>query len=339
MNLLFPQTELSIFSEIEESLIDKIVEFLDGKYSALSTLILNQKSDLELLASVVQRSPGLTRDLKIFGENRSRETLIKKISGNGIDQVVNLPTRVILGYGFTISNLHFWGFLVKLTYKFSELTPLKSQVEEAYSDVLFTLMAEELYKSQLSRMTTDDHISKFIANELIQLWENRFKYQTELFAPFIRELWEARQKIVPVLGTLAGVMELMRLNFLLSPLWNDFLHWYFTTSNAQGESLEEFLFDLRSEEIRLLRNYMKENQISAVDRIKGTEIIVKLLNESPQMLRDRKDRYNKPQALQLYQSFLRRRNDGILRQQKNEKGPTQTLEEYFLKFLILNKKI
>lgn len=338
LNLQNPSEKLLVFSENEESLINEILEFLNRRNSPFCSLLRQRKSDLEVLAAVVQRSPALIKEMNLFGESRNRETLIKKINGKRIDQVVNMPTKVILGFGFTVSHLHFWGFLVKLTFKFPELEALLEPVEEAYTDVLFSLMAEELYRSLLSNKVSEDRISEFVSNELIELWENRFENKTQFFAPYIRDLWEARQKIVPVLGTLAGVMELMRLSSLLSPIWTDFLEWYYTNFNDKGEALEEFLFDLRFEEIFLLRNYMKENLISAVDRNSGTEIIANLLKESPGRLRDRQHRYKQPQALQLYQSFLRRRQDGMNRQRDNEPGPYQTLEELFLLFLVTADK-
>lgn len=336
LNLQDPPGKVFIFSEKEESLISKIREFLNNRDSPFCSLLLQRKSDLEVLGAVVQRSPSLSKGINLYDDGRSKETLIKKIISNGIDQVVNMPTKVILGFGFTVSYLHFWGFLVKLTFKFSELEPYKDPAEEAYSDVLFSLMAEELYRALLPKKNIKDNILMFISNELIELWDNRFDNKTQFFAPYIRTLWEARHKITPVLGTLMGVMELMQLSSLLSPIWDDFLEWYYTNFNDDGKALEEFIFDLKYEEISLLRNYMTDNLISAVDRNCGTEIISNLLGESPNKLKDRLDRYKQSQALQLYQSFLRRRQDGINRQRDHAPGPKQTLEELLLLYFINN---
>lgn len=335
--LINPTEEISIFTDKEKFLIAEIINFLEARDSPFYSLLLRRKSDLEVLAVVVQHSPALTKELILHGESYSKKTLVEKIKEKRIDQVVNMPTKVILGYGFTVSLLHFWGFLVKLTYKYSEIKNLQSSAEDSYSDILFSLMAEELYRSLQTKKVSEDHITEFVASELIQLWENRFVHNTQFFAPYIKDLWEARQKIIPVLGTLAGVMELMRLNSFLSPMWNDFLEWYYSNYDDRGEALEEFLFDLSYEEIFLLRKHMKENLISAVDRNYGTEIISNLLGESPNRLREKQSRYKTPQALQLYQSFIRRQQDGMNRQRDNDSGPHQTLEELFLIFLVLKK--
>ncbi|QEN05242.1 hypothetical protein EW093_11135 [Thiospirochaeta perfilievii] len=323
-----------IFSEEGEYLIAGIMEFLNYRKSPFLSMLKQRKSDLEALSVIVRRSPSLIKEMNMLGESRSRDTLSLKIKEKRIDQVVNMPTKVILGFGFSISLLHFWGFLVKLTFKFPELEAFKEPVEEAYSNILYSLMAEELYKSLLTMKNYNGNSSDYISSELIELWENRFENKTQFFAPYIRTLWEARQNIVPVLGTLMGSMELMRLSSLLSPIWSEFLQWYNRDFDDKGEALEEFLFDLKYEEITALRSYMKENHISAVDRVRGTEIISNLLNEPLIKLRERQDRYNQPQSLQLYQSFLRRRQDGINRQREGVEGPKQTLEELFLLFLM-----
>jgi len=327
-------TKSLVFSRSGESIITEIISFLIKKKSPFYPILEQRKADLEMLSGIVLRSPSLIKELNMLGESRSIESLTLKIKEKRIDQVVNMPTKVVLGFGFTVSQLHFWGFILKLTYKFKELKDFKTPVEDEYSKILYSLMAEELYRSLLSNQTESNNCSQYISSELIDLWENRFKNKTQFFAPYIKNLWEARQSIVPILGTLMGSIELIRLNSLLSPIWIDFLEWYIEDFNDNGETLEEFLFDLKYEEINLLRTYMKENLISAVDRNRGTEIISRILNESNYKLRKRKDKYKSPQSLQLYQSFLRRQQDAINRHRNKSFGPKQTLEELFLIFLV-----
>lgn len=290
---------INIFTDEELFVFEKISTYLLTIDSSLHYALLQQKTDLEQLALVVDRSPS---------------------------------PKVVLGYEYMVSKLHFFGFILKLTVNNPDLCSYQNEVEEIYTDIMFSIMAEELYKSILQTCSSTDPLTRFAADELIRHWENRFEVTKNYFAHHIRDLWSARQKIVPVLGTLQGTIELMRLNFLLSPVWNRFLANEGSNTNLTY-ALEEFIFDLSFEEIDLLKNYMQKNQIAAVDRKNAEEILINLLHLTSEEVTSRKQKNEQPSAVQLYLSFFKRRANSLERRKNGSPETFRTLEEYFFRFL------
>ncbi|ADK82588.1 hypothetical protein [Sediminispirochaeta smaragdinae] len=318
---------IEIFSAHERRLLRNIEENMQGRSPALSALVEQRKQDLWQLAGIIERSPSLTGDLGISGEVRTRGSLTRRLCDRGLLQVTNLPTKAVLGYGFTVTKLHFFGLLRKIGRKtglpFQEL----QELDEIYSMILFTLMAEELYKQMLSKERADRPWIPHIAKELLSLWEYRFEAKTVDFALFLRDLWVARQHIVPALGTLQGTVELLRLSMRLPLFWGNFIESLHTDPSILP-ALEEFLFNLSHEEITLLRSVMKEKKLTAIDRKQARELLGK----------EEEQEHELP-ALQLYRSFLQRQQLTQLRRCRNTDGPRRSIEEYLLIYLKTRKPL
>ena len=161
--------------------------------------------------------------------------------------------------------------------------------------------------------------------ELIKMWDYRTSVNKSEFAPNLRKLWIARHTIVPVLGTLMGTVELMRLSFGLSSVWHSFI-----ISQAKKEgmthALEEYLFSLSYEQISLLRVYMRDQGISAISRSQAHELLI----ECGESVFEKGEGSS---AIQLYRSFLQRQILAKGRRLTGSKGPHRSLEEYFLIYL------
>jgi hypothetical protein len=79
----------------------------------------------------------------------------------------------------------------------------------------------------------------------------------EEFAPTLTNIWQAREELEPVFGTMLGTMELLKLSEKADPVLFEFLQRDDLTQN-EVDSLQEFLMGLSSEEIRGIRKEMKK---------------------------------------------------------------------------------
>lgn len=324
--------EIRTFIRNETHLLDDFERILRQKDPPLADTLRTLRDDIETLASIVSRSPSPTRDLLEKGGVRNLESLAGKLCDRGVDQVVDLPAKAVLGNGFTVSKLHLFGLLFKLTLTIADLEKYRPQTEQIHTEILFDLMAENLYSTILTNSTPNDIWAPRAARELIHLWDYRTSPNCGAFAPAIQELWRARYTIVPVLGTLLGTFELMRLSAQLPAVWLSFLSQ--PESPLMGMALEEFLFDLDFEDILWLRAYMADHGLSAVDRKTAFSILES--QRAPKSSNTLGVAFS-PEAesggMQLYRSYLKRQKMARSRQLKALPGPYRTLEELFVTYL------
>jgi hypothetical protein len=88
---------------------------------------------------------------------------------------------------------------------------------------------------------------------LYRIWEERLLIEVDDFAPLLESAWEARSKLLPVLGTMLGTHEVFRL--FKEARDKRFLD-YFGEDDVENEQLlafEEFVFGLSHEQIAQLR--------------------------------------------------------------------------------------
>jgi hypothetical protein len=311
------------FTDEEERVLDRCIQLLRGEGSSFASIVETQVLDLKKLAEIVDRAPSPKTDLLHEQDSRSVETLVRKLSDRGLEHIVNLPTKAVLGHGFTVMKLHVFGLLSKLSRTLDSLSESREEIEKEYNDLLFTIMAEDLYTSLVSKEDSNETWVHDAAHELITMWDMRTSGYLETFALAIRELWHVRHAIVPVLGTLLGTMEVMRLNVMLPPVWLDFMA---NSANSEGvvDALEEFIFDLSYEELAILRDRMERESISVIDRNAAWLMLGK--HESPAVEANA--------ALALYNSYMDRQEKAKERIIKGSRGPKRSLEEYFVIYLL-----
>lgn len=317
--------QISTFTKTESDLLDKCEVILSESSVTLASHLTALRSDVRLLSEIANRSPSPNLDFNGQTDGRSWRTLAEKLKNQGIDAVVNLPVKAVVGRSFLVSKLHLFGFLEKISNTQPGFAPLRAAMEDSYHNTLFDLMAEDLYVSVISESKGGEVWLHRATEELIKMWDFRTSVNKNEFAPNLRQLWIARHTIVPVLGTLMGTVELMRLSFGLSSVWHSFI-----ISQAKKEgmthALEEYLFSLSYEQISLLRGYMKEQGISAISRSQAYELLI-ACGESVF------EKGEGSSATQLYRSFLQRQTLAKGRRLTQSKGPHRSLEEYFLIYL------
>ncbi|MGI6439563.1 MAG: hypothetical protein ACOX0W_04750 [Sphaerochaetaceae bacterium] len=315
------------FTEQEKKVLDDCIRTLHRLDSPFASIVSSRVRDVEQLAEIVDRAPSPNTDLFHKKKGRNKDTLAKKLLKHGLGHVVDLPTKTVLGHGLTVSKLHLFGLLMKLISTGEELGEYKETIEKEYNDLLFKLMAEDLYTSIVSDQKIDARWVTKAAHELITMWDLRTSEYVESFGLALRDLWKARHTLVPVLGTLLGTIEIMKISALLPPIWIDFLV-HAAENEEIGFSLEEFLFDLRYEELALLRLKMAEMNVGVIDR-----------NTAYEMVGKSEPTHNELHvALDLYKSFMGRQHTAKMRSYRDEEGPKRSLEEYFVIYLLSLQK-
>ena len=328
--------DIATFTSVELHMLQEFVRVLEEFSPSLAEEVEKRKIDLELLAGVVSRSPSPMRDIFKESDRRDLQSLTRKMVNQGLDQVVNLPAKAVLGRGFTVSKLHFFGLVRKLAATSHLLEGFREDLEDVYNNILFTLMAEDLYANILSNSEESDPWVARSARELVLMWDFRTSPNKQVFAPYITDLWNARRTLVPVLGTLLGTMELMRISSQLPDVWLSFLGLP-DEDLSLNNALEEFLFDLSYEQISSLRSYMAQQKVAAVSRETARKILLDLhatVENENGFVNGNSDSL----GMQLYRSFLWRQRNARSRRCQGRPGPTKTLEEHFVMYLMSIEK-
>ena len=265
--------QISTFTKSESDLLDRCEVILGESSKTLFSHIQALRSDVKLLSEIANRSPSPNLDFNGQPDGRSWRTLSEKLKNQGIDAVVNLPVKAVVGRSFLVSKLHFFGFLEKISHEQSSLSLLHQALEDRYHNTLFDLMADDLYISVISESKGDEIWLHRATEELIKMWDYRTSVNKSEFAPNLRKLRIVRHTIVPVLGTLIGTIELMRLSFGLSSVWHSFI---ISQAKIEGMThvMEEYLFSLSYEQIQILRGYMHDQGVSAISRVQARKLLV-----------------------------------------------------------------
>jgi hypothetical protein len=311
------------FTSFERETLERSRALLQPSHADFAQIIEIRIQDLEQLGTIVDRSAALTVDLGFSKEGRNLETLAAKLTNQGIEEVVNLPVKASLGRSFTVSKLHLFGFLLKLSQQ-GHLITIYQDILDCYHTILFSLMAEDLYISIISDSSGNESWTRRATRDLVVMWEERSNAEAIAFAPLLQQLWDVRHSLVPTVGTLMGTVELLKLSFRLPDAWHDFLDLAGGLQEVQW-ALDEFLFSLSYEQISNLKEIMHMEGLSSVSR---TDAIRRLKLRPSQLLEGRDD--DDLSAIKLYRSFLRRNGLARLRRDGDRIGPHRTLEQLLL---------
>ena len=324
--------KISAFTNEEAVLIEKSAEVLKATGKDIYSTFTRQKKDLAMLAELVSRTPSL-RSLERHGmSRRDISTMAETLSTTGTSNPLLIPTRATMGRCFTFTKINFFYFLLKVLSSNSDGLILSKEIQNICDRLVFSLMAEEAYEAIIGNSLTSKKIIKSAADELSYLWEFRMDRNLDSFSPPLMALWKERCKAVPVLGTLQGTIEVLRLSMRLPDIWGEFLT-ATANKNTIEPALEEFVFGLSYEEISHLRSMMSSFKISAVDREKAVEILRK-----EKMHEERHGIFLKGDAREIYSFFHVRLENAEKRKLKNSEGPRQTIEELFLIYLLEVKR-
>jgi len=317
-------SKIITFLPAEATLIGLCEAVLEKNNSEALSVVQKRIVEIHQLAQIANNAASLS------GEGRTWETLARKLSHQGIVEVVNQPLKAVVGRSFLIGKLHLFGYMEKLAAGEQSLQPLVKEAVECRHELLFLLLAEDLYTAAIADSKGDEPWLEAASYELIQMWETRTNCATPEFASDLRRLWDVRQTVAPVFGTMQGTMEVMRHLLGLSGAWHSFIE-TIASDPAVARALEEYLFSLSYEQVVRLRQYMEERGVHSI----GRKEVAQWLGLDDAKLDGNGEG---SAALHLYRSFLRRQSAARVRRRSRMPGPTRTLEEHFVIFLLSRKE-
>ena len=322
-------TKISALTEYEVALMLKAEEVIKEKGMLLYDSFKNKSHDLEIFADVVSRTPSLIKKEHYVDQKKNIISMVEKLSTVGVTNQLTLPTRAILGRSFIITKINFYYFISKVISNDDTDKDLEKEISKYCEKLVFLLMLEETYELIIENNLLDDKdIVKTAAEELSYLWEHRMDKNLDSFSSPLIALWKERCTIIPVLGSLKGVMEILMLSSKLSDDWADFLSQKTDENNIQA--LEEFVFGLNHEEITSLRKFMTASNMSSINRDDAIEILKK-----EYIYKEKECIFLSGDAKAIYSFFHKRLHNVRVRKFRHDAaGPTQTIEELFLIHLL-----
>ena len=322
-----------IFTAAEVDLVQDLMGLFDsgeaGRYAADLREALDQGfRGLGAIAMSFQAYPPLRDAQKLGGQERSGETLLRKLLETGGHAIEwSLPTKALLSRTFGIAKVNFWTSIryVVQVCESEAAQALLERIKAAIEEAVYTRLAEELYGSFVASRTTSPEVKRMAVESVIDLWEGRVDFATDRFCPILRSAWAARCRAPRIFGTLMGTTEIFQLLFKdCDPI---FVEW-FTNQEHDSEQVvafEEFLFDLPFESLERIRMSMKEEGRSCV----GPTEVERYLGIPKGGLRPL---IEDPKAL--YSSFRQRRVKAQYRTSMRIAGPKRTAEAYLLEGLL-----
>lgn len=330
------KSKISAFSEKEKVVLEKASALLMEKGDDIYQTFKNRKKDLDVLALLVSRTAPLRGKEKYGMEKRDVSTMAEAISSTGTMNPLLVPTRATMGRCFVITKINFFFFILKVIIPDKANCTIAEEIQKYYSKMIFSLMAEEAYESIIDNNLSDKKHVKAAAEELTHLWEYRMDRNLDEFSPPLMALWKERCKIIPILGTLKGTMEILKLSINLPNAWIQFLAENSSKEDV-GDALEEFVFGLSYEEIKYLREKMQTLSLTAIDRKQAVEILKNNCNYSATHCNSF---FFEGDAREIYSFFHQRLANASKRKLvgENPEGPEKTIEELFLISILEKKK-
>ena len=285
---------------------------------------------LERLWAAVDAFPSVHSRESLGRRQRSFETLVETFSHvNSYVAEAYLPTRAVLGRGYAMAKFNFCRMLgVVVDEYLSETEPvdeLRTQVEDVMRGSICKLIAEDLLMSIASDDQLEDPLRRRAAVVLAGLWEERAVEPIQEFAGLLSSIWNAKARITINYGTLAGVTELFSL--AKAGCDQEFLS-YFCRDDVPDEehaALLEFMFNATFEELEVMRRYMRDHNVDALD----AEDVARIFNVPISQLHR-----TVHTAEDIFFTFRERQVMASQRKVRNLQGPKKTAEEYVMIYFL-----
>ncbi len=318
-------TDIVVFTGEENDLILTILDIIRMKKPEEAEYITGRYTSLQDLAKTVSSYPSFHSTRTIGNSTFSMESLITMICKMDFaDQLMYVPTKVILGRSFVVAKIN---FILMLKYEADSIRKLKkytSQIEELVTLNIFALMSEEVYLSLIQEEDIDMEIKTRAAVRLMNIWEYRLSQSAEDYAPMLSSLWKSRKHLSPIYGTMMGMTEMLQMAKNIDPVWFDFLG---NSGNDESvfQALEEFLFNLTYEELNSVREMMHEKNISAINK-KNIENLLHIDHFY--------STFQGADPREMLRFFKQRKKNAIYRNRARVAGPVKTIEEHILLFML-----
>ncbi|HPF04531.1 MAG TPA: hypothetical protein P5120_00930 [Spirochaetota bacterium] len=319
-------TAIQAFTSPEKYIIEQITEMLRNR-DAIDDYVRVDETHLSLLilAESISRYPSILQDQHLGQNRRTVDTLVQNLCSHpNLNLVLNTPTKAVLGRGFTIAKINFFLLVSYLCSDNEGLCMMLDEIQDIITHNVFSMMTEDVFISIVS----DDSIEYETRIEagyfLTKIWENRIYKGIEEISPVLNNLWKNRLNFIPAYGTLAGISEIATFCSRSNPEWNRFIEDDDFTDDTL-ESLREYLMGLSHEEMLLVQDYMEKNSIISFNRDNISGMLGR--DKSYAMIN-----YDDPR--EMYHFYSRRKENAEFRKKSRIKGPSKTIEEYLVCYMI-----
>ncbi len=324
-------TNLVVLAEEEQDLVNEIFDGLKSISPESIVVLADRIADLEKLTLNIAHFPSLKDSQVQGGKVRDIGTLVDAMleSKDG-DRMLHLPSKAILGKGFIVAKFHTFCAMEKIAEHSLRSEDLVHRLRRSCLDILFNIMAEDVYISLLDNESIAVDLRQKIAHGLINLWERRSDKTATGMAPVLDTIWNARRNLTPALGTMIGTSELLLLTMAMDETWCSFIAKKMGDEDA-AMAMEEFLFGLSYEEIQKLRSNIRKKNLNAIGRDEAAEILGRPATYFRAGAESEKEGFE-PRDFYLLYSI--RRENARARQRLELSGPRYTLEDHYMHFIL-----
>ncbi len=314
-----PMLGLDVF---EEGVAQKALLYVKEHHPGELHTAEDRFSALKTLGHAISLFPSVREAQRLRGDIRDEESLIASmIEYSPSSRFLHTPSRIVSSRGFLVAKSHAFSMLAFLA---AESSALVLSIRKIILSVICTLMAEDVYIACLNDPSFPKEKKRFLAEDLILLWDSGADPRSTHNLPALQSLWAARDSAPPCFGTMEGSSELIRISIDLDMDWQEFIANQLSIDETRW-ALEEFLFGISFEEIIEVRSRLKRFGITAVDH---NEIRSYLGSRPSFSMVDNRD----PRGI--YDFYVERRDTAVLREHSSALGPKKTLEELYLRHRI-----
>lgn len=310
------------FDEAERDLVREVLDEVRVANADQHAALHGSLARLMKLAELIRDSPSMSTGWHARGRRSfSGESLIELLCRvPDYDLDLHIPTKAVLGQSYLIAKINFFkalGYAVETL----DLPDLAGRVQAELGQSIYSKLAEELFVSIVTDPNAESEVKAGAARFLFRIWEERLLIEVDDFAPVLESVWQARSKILPVLGTMVGTQEVFEL--FKKARDSRFLD-YFGGDDVEEEQMlafEEFLFGLSHEQIGKVRQHLADSSTACISLDEARTV---LGQTSPSWVPDA----DGPQGF--YTSYKKRRVKAHYRALTGAAGPKKTAEEYVM---------
>ena len=318
--------EIVVFNDEESDIIDRCQRKVRARQmeDAYNRIGLNINALVELSRAISQY-PSVLKSTDFGDGQRSADTLIEMLcEKEDFDKTLHIPTKAVLGKGFLVAKINFFHMLMYFSNPIPELREESITISSFISNIIFTLMSEEVFISLIENTAHKEEVRTRAAFLLANIWEYRLNQNVKDFAPILNSIWESRKKMQPVFGTMMGTSEMMTLSAELDKAWIEFISEYGSHPEIT-EALEELLFSITFEELSEIREKMASTQIRCITK----KDIPEILGRNPVY-----PEFSENDPREMYIFYRSRKHNARFRKRAERKGPKMTIEEAIMGHLL-----
>lgn len=280
-------------------------------------------------SALLDRQRPLRRPTALGGELRDERTMIEHLCTlDGLSGDLGLPLKATLSRTYLLTKINFLRGFLKATAAIGnapDAARMAHELREELAQSIYTLLAEELFLALLRKPDVVRRTKERVADQLITVWDDA-ALEIDDFAPLLESAWHARNRINSAYGTLLGATETCRL--VVEDCRPEVLEFFGREGMSSDESaaFEEFLFNMTSEELAVLRNAMEEQGVAAASPAWAAEILGRQIEDL--------EHSHEIDPMALYRSYQRRQLAADFRLMSGAPGPRRTAEGYLMIYLL-----